>query len=196
MLPVEAAVFLAALALSPVGAAAPLPCSVGNFTCHAWDGTTSQGGMLNTETGGAITFATNQTNTRVGNFQWAIANERCTLTGTTHVPITMGAGDPPERGHEVRAGSVSVPIDMGWGVRTKAAAWQAPVVADHFSKTGTLTNPAFATRHLPTTVVWHLTGTLSGDKASGTMQWAFAGPTKNACSPSSGSFTWNARRAG
>jgi hypothetical protein len=195
-LSVAAAVVLAALAVLPVGAAAPLPCSVGNFTCHAWNGTTSQPGILNTETGGAVTFATNHTNTRVGNFQWAISNERCTLTAATHVPLNMGVGDPPERGHQVQAGTAIVPIDMGWGVRTKAEAWQAPVVAGHFSKTGTLTNPDFATRHLPTTVVWHLTGTLSGINASGTMQWSFAGSTKNACSPSSGSFTWHARRAG
>ena len=151
--------------------------------------------MNNTETGGAITFATNQTNTRIGNFQWAIGNEHCTLTATTHVPINMGVGDPPERGHQVRAGTASVPIDMGHGVRTKAG-WQARVVAGHFSKTSTLTNPALATRHLPTTVVWHLTGTLSGRKASGTMRWSFIGPTKNACSPSSGSFTWHALMAG
>lgn len=190
---------LAALTLSPVVAAAPLPCNVGNFHCSglAWDGITNQGvaGMLNTETGGAITFATNQTETRVGNFQWAVGNEHCTITATTHVPINMGLGDGPERGHQVRTGTASVPINMGYGVRTKAG-WQARVVAGHFSKTWTLTNPAFATRHLPTTVVWHLTGTLAGKKASGTMQWSFAGSTKNACSPSSGSFTWHAFRAG
>lgn len=184
---------LAALAFSSVGAAAPLPCNVGNFGCSgiAWDGFTNEGGMLNTETGGAITFFTNQAETRVGNFQWAIGNEYCTLTATTHVPINMGVGDGPERGHQVRAGTASVPINMGFGVRTKAG-WQTRVVAGRFSKTWTLSNPAFATRHLPTTVVWHLTGTLSGKKASGTMQWSFAGPTKNACSPSSGSFNWHA----
>ena len=188
---------VAALQLSPIGAAAPLPCNVGNFKCHAhfWDGTTSQGGMLNTETGGAITFASNRAETRIGNFQWAIGNERCTLTATTHVPINMGAGDPPERGHQVRAGTAIVAIDMGWGVRTRAG-WQTPVVAGHFSKTWTLRSPTFATRDLPTTVIWHLNGTLSGINASGTMQWSFAGPTKNACRFSSGSFTWHARRAG
>jgi len=188
---------LAALPLSPVGAAAPLPCNVGNFECsgHAWDGLTSQGGINNTETGGAITFATNKTNTRLGNFQWAISNERCTLTETTRVPISMGVGDNLDPGHLIPAGTATVPINMGHGVRTKAG-WQAPVVAGHFSKTWTLTNPALATRHLPTTVVWHLTGTISGRKARGTMQWSFEGPTKNTCSPSSGSFTWRAFMAG
>jgi|SRR5581483_9879241 len=190
---------LAALPLSPVGAAAPLPCNVGNFECsgHAWDGITSQvvPGMLNTETGSAITFATNKTNTRIGNFQWAIGNEHCTLAETTRVPIRMGVGDDLDRGHLVPAGTATVPINMGHGVRTKAG-WQAPVVAGHLSKTWTLTNPAFATRHLPTTVVWHLTGSISGRHASGTMRWAFAGSNKNACSPSSGSFTWHAVMAG
>jgi hypothetical protein len=84
---------------------------------------------------------------------------------------------------------------MGWGVRTKAG-WQVPVVAGHFSKTWTVINSSFANRHLPTTVVWHLTGTLSGHKAHGTMQWSFTGPTKNECSPSSGSFNWNASIGG
>jgi len=188
----------AALALSAAGGAAPLPCNLGNFNCsfHPWDGLTSQrGDTLNTETGTAITFATNQTNTRLGNFQWAIGNEHCTLTVTTHVPINMGVGDPPERGSQVRAGTASVPINMGYGVRTKAG-WQTRVVAGHFSKTDTLTNPAFATRDLPTTVIWHLTGTLSGNKANGTMRWAFTGPTKNDCAPSHGSFTWHATNAG
>jgi hypothetical protein len=177
--------------------AGPLPCTVGTWSCLGWDGITSQvvPGMLNTETGSAITFATNHTETSVGDFQWAIGNEHCTLTGTTHVPINMGVGDPPERGHQVQAGTATVPIDMGWGVQTKPG-WQTPVVAGHFSKTGTLTNPAFAKRHLPTTVVWHLTGTISGHKAHGTMRWAFTGPTKNACSPSSGSFTWHASIGG
>ena len=191
------AVFVAALALPPVGAAAPLPCTVGTWSCLGWDGLTSQRvpGMLNTETGGAITFATNPTETAVGDFQWAIGNERCTLAGTIHVPINMGVGDPPERGSQVRAGTASVPINMGYGVRTKAG-WQTRVVAGHFSKTDTLTNPAFATRDLPTTVIWHLTGTLSGNKANGTMRWAFTGPTKNDCAPSHGSFTWHATNAG
>jgi len=162
-----------------------------------WDGFTSQHvpGMLNTETGGAITFATNQTNTRVGNFQWAIGNEHCTLTAATHVPINMGVGDPPERGNQVQAGTATVPINMGYGVRMKGG-WEAPVVAGHFSKTGTLSNPAFATRHLPATVVWHLTGVISGKHARGTMRWSFAGSTKNTCSPSSGQFTWHARIGG
>jgi hypothetical protein len=187
---------LAALALSRVGAAAPPLCGVGNVKCgHVWNGVTSQGGVLNTETGGAITFATNQADTRVGNFQWAISHESCSLTATTHVPINMGSGDPPERGRRVRAGTASVPINMGYGVRTKAG-WQARVLAGHFSKSWTLSNPVFATRHLPTTVVWHLSGTLSGKSASGTMQWSFAGPNKNACSPSSGRFTWHAVRSG
>jgi hypothetical protein len=191
------AVFLAALALSSAGAAAPLPCTVGTWSCLGWDGITSQvvPDGLNTETGSAITFATNHTETRVGDFQWAIGNERCTLAGSIHVPINMGVGSPPERGRQVQAGTASVPIDMGWGVRTKPG-WQAPVVAGHFSKTWTLTNPAFAKRHLPTTVVWHLTGTISGHNAHGTMRWAFTGPTKNACSPSSGSFTWHASIGG
>jgi len=188
---------LAALPLSPVGAAAPLPCDVGNFECsgHAWDGLTSQGGINNTETGGAITFATNKTNTRIGNFQWAIGNEHCTLAETTRVPISMGVGDDLDRGHLVPAGTATVPINMGHGVRTKAG-WQAPVVAGHFSKTWTLSRPDFATRHLPTTVVWHLTGTISGARARGTMKWSFVGSTNNACSPSSGTFTWHAFMAG
>lgn len=196
---------LAALVLPPLGAAARGPCNVGNFECSflGWDGFTSQRvpGRLDTETGGVITFATNRTETRVGNFQWAIGNEHCTLTGTTHVPINMGVGDPPERGRQVRAGTPSVSIDMGWGVRTKAG-WQVRVVAGHFSKKGTLSNPAFAKRHLPTAVVWHLTGTLSGnpandtDKANGTMQWSLTGANKNACTPSSGSFTWHAKIGG
>lgn len=188
---------LVALTLSPVGAAAPMRCNFGNFDCrgHAWDGLTSQGGKLNTETGGAITFWTNKTNTRVGDFQWAIGHERCTLTRTTHVPINMGVGDPPERGHQVQAGTRTVSIDMGFGVRTKAG-WRAPVLAGHFSKTWTLTNPGFAARHLPTTVVWHLTGSLSGYKARGRMQWSFTGSSKTACSPSSRSFKWHAFMAG
>jgi hypothetical protein len=189
---------LAAWALTPVGAAAPFPCNFGDFECsgHAWDGITSQRvpGMLNTETGSAITFATNQTNTRIGNFQWAIGNEHCTLTETTHVPINMGVGDA-RGGHQVPAGSASVSINMGHGVLTKAG-WQAQVVAGHFSKRWTLNRPDFAARHLPTTVAWHLTGTISGTRATGTMQWSFAGPTENDCSPSSGSFTWHASMAG
>ena len=168
---------LAALALSPVGAAAPQlwhPCNLASSKCRdlPWNGLTSQGGMNNTETGGAITFVTDRTKSWVGDFQWAVGNEHCTVTGTTSVPINMGLGDPPEVGRHVRAvgGTASVPINMGYGVQTKAG-WQAPVVAGHFSKTWTLTRPDFATRHLPTTVVWHLTGTLSGIRASGTMQW-------------------------
>jgi hypothetical protein len=74
--------------------------------------------------------------------------------------------------------------------------WQARVVAGHFAKTWPLTNPAFATRHLSTSVVWHLAGTISGTHASGTMRWSFAGPTKNACTPTNGHFTWNARKSG
>ena len=188
----------AAVALSAAGAAAPLRCNLGNFDCtgHPWNGITSQRTPeLNTETGGAITFWTNRTETRVGDFQWGIGNEHCTLTATTHVPIHMGLGDPPELGHPVQAGTATVPINMGWGVRTKAG-WQAPVVAGHFSKTGRLIDRAFATRQLPTTVVWQLTGSISGMSASGTMRWAFAGPTKNGCRPSRGSFTWHATKAG
>jgi hypothetical protein len=191
-------VLAVALAVSAAGVAAQLPCNFGNFNCtgHYWDGITSQRvPELNTETGGAITFATNQTETRVGNFQWAIGNERCTLTAATQVPINMGIGDPPERGHQVPAGTANVPIDMGWGVRTKAG-WQTRIIAGHFSKKWTLYNPAFAKRHLPTTVVWHLTGTISGVNASGTMRWVFAGPTKNDCAPTDGSFTWHANKAG
>jgi hypothetical protein len=175
----------------------PLPCTVGTWSCLGWDGITSQvvAGSLNTETGLAITFATNHNETAVGDFQWAIGNERCTRAGSLHVPINMGAGYPPERGHQVQAGTASVPIDMGWGVQTKPG-WQAPAVAGQFSKTWTLTNSSFAKSRLPTTVVWHLTGTLSGHKAHGTMRWSFSGPTKNACSPSSGSFIWHASIGG
>ena len=36
------AVFLAALALPSAGAAAPLPCTVGSWSCLGWDGITSQ----------------------------------------------------------------------------------------------------------------------------------------------------------
>jgi hypothetical protein len=81
---------------------------------------------------------------------------------------------------------------MAFGVAQ--GGWQVPVVAGHFSKTATDIRPVFATRHFPTTVVWHLTGTLSGNQASGLMQWSFAGPTKDECTPSSGSFTWHAKK--
>jgi hypothetical protein len=189
------------LAVSARGAAAPRPwhpCKAASFSnCFAWNALTSQRvpGMLNTETGGAITFMTDRTERWVGDFQWAIGNEHCILTETTHVPINMGVGDPPELGSKVQAGTATVPINMGYGVRTKAG-WQALVAAGRFSKTETLTRPDFATRHLPTTVVWHLTGTISGIHANGTMRWAFTGPTKNDCTPSSGSFTWHATNAG
>jgi hypothetical protein len=45
-------------------------------------------------------------------------------------------------------------------------------------------------------VTWHLTGTLNGKGASGTVSWVFFGPNKDNCAPTSGRFTWKATNRG
>jgi hypothetical protein len=82
---------------------------------------------------------------------------------------------------------------MGFGASHN---WQAPVVAGHFSKSDTLNVVPAVKAGLPATVLWRLTGTISGNRASRTMRWSFTGTNKDACAPSSGKFTWRATNRG
>lgn len=48
---------------------------------------------------------------------------------------------------------------------------------------------------IPSTT-WHMTGKLKGAVASGSVRWALIPSDTYGCTPSSGSFTWTARRGG